>query len=472
MEAMPPRVVLVSTYELGRPPFGLASPAAWLRDAGCQVDLMDVSRQPLDEVAIARADLVAFYLPMHTATRLAGPLIEQVRRLNPRARLCAYGLYAPLNRRWLQALGVDVVLGGEFEADLVALARGGSDRSGEAGANGTGVSDQAGRSTGAPTGLAAVPLPRLRFRVPDRRGLPSLHQYAALDLGDGTRRLVGYTEASRGCKHRCRHCPVVPIYQGRFRIVPVEVVLADIRAQVDAGAQHITFGDPDFFNGIGHALRIVDALAREFPGLTYDVTIKIEHLLRYARHLETLARTGCLFVTSAVESFDDRVLLRLDKGHTAADVERAVALCRQAGVLLAPTLIPFHPWTTLTSYCDLLERLVALDLVDQVAPIQLAIRLLIPEGSRLLELAELRDLVEPFDPERLVYPWRHPDPAVDELHEEVWRLVSRGQHQPRRRLFQAIWTLAHERAGRPRTLPGNLLADRAAVPFLTEPWYC
>src|SRR5579875_3620025 len=93
---------------------------------------------------------------------------------------------------------------------------------------------------------------------------------------------------------------------GRFRIIQPEIVLADIRQQVEMGAQHVTFGDPDFFNGIRHALRIVTALHQEFPALTYDVTIKVEHLLKHAEYLQILRDTGCLFVTTAVESLDDR----------------------------------------------------------------------------------------------------------------------------------------------------------------------
>ncbi len=47
-----------------------------------------------------------------------------------------------------------------------------------------------------------------------------------------------------------------------------EVVLEMTSArQVDAGAEHITFGDPDFFNGPAHALAIVEAVHREFPRL-------------------------------------------------------------------------------------------------------------------------------------------------------------------------------------------------------------
>src|SRR5204863_197754 len=115
------------------------------------------------------------------------------------------------------------------------------------------------------------PLPRLQFLVPDRRGLPPLDRYATLQRSDGTRALVGYTEATRGCRHLCRHCPVVPMYGGQFRIVQPDVVLADIAAQVGAGAKHITFGDPDFLNGPTHARRIVRALHAAHPTITFDV---------------------------------------------------------------------------------------------------------------------------------------------------------------------------------------------------------
>jgi len=315
------RVVLLSTYDLGRQPFGLASPAAWLREAGCDVRMNDLAVEPLDEAAVRAAGMVAIHLPMHTATRLASRVIPRVRALNPRALLVCYGLYAQPNEAYLRSLGADHALGGEYEEDLARLALG---------------------ERPAP----AAGLPRLAYRVPDRRGLPSLDRYARLVDTAGRERLVAYTETTRGCKHVCRHCPVVPVYEGRFRAVPREVVLADIRQQVADGASHVTFGDPDFWNGPTHALAIVRALNAEHPGVTYDATIKIEHLLRHAGHLRELARTGCLFVTSAAESLDDAVLARLDKGHTRAGFERAIDLCREAGLVMQPTFIAFHPWMT------------------------------------------------------------------------------------------------------------------------------
>ena len=404
----------------------------------------------MPRAAAESADLIAFYLPMHTATRLALRLLPRVRAVNPRAHLCAYGLYAPLNDRLLRAAGVGATLGGEFEAGLAELAR--RLAAGEAPL----------RSE------AAGPIERLQFVVPDRKGLPPLGAYAQLVVPDGTRR-VGYTEASRGCKHLCRHCPVVPVYRGVFRVVPRDVVLADIRQQLAAGAQHITFGDPDFFNGPGHAIPIVEALHREWPWLTYDVIIKVEHLLKHRDLIPALRRTNCAFVTTAVESFEDAMLLRFDKGHTRAGFVEALELMRTAGLPLCPTFIPFTPWTTRESYQAFLREIAALALVPQVAPIQMAIRLLIPEGSLLLDLPEVRERVGLFDAKSLCYPWHNPDPAVDRLCHEIQDLIKREEKHrtPRAEIFRGICDLAGV-----GELPDVPLPSRATIPYLTEPWYC
>lgn len=450
------RVVLISTYELGRQPFGLASPAAWLRRGGSEVTCLDLSRQELPEAVVRSADLIAFYVPMHTATRLAVELIEPIRQLNPRAHLCFYGLYAPMNEAYLRRLGADTILGGEFEEGLARLA-------------------QRLQNGDAAQPLPVISLSRQHFLTPDRAGLAPLREYAHLVLPNGQHRVAGYTEASRGCKHLCRHCPIVPVYNGVFRVVEREVVLQDIRQQVAAGAEHITFGDPDFFNGPAHALAIVRALHEEFPSLSYDVTIKVEHLLKQAGHLRELRDTGCAFVVTAVESVDDTILNRLDKGHTRRDFLAVVELCRIAGLALGPTFVPFTPWTTLTGYCDLLRVLAGHSLIENVAPIQLAIRLLIPAGSRLLELPDVREMVAPFDEAGLVHAWRHADPRVDALAEEVQGIVQPGEKLGRTRTetFGKIWSAAH-RAAEPKKRPPltPILVARAAIPYLTEPWYC
>jgi radical SAM superfamily enzyme YgiQ (UPF0313 family) len=449
------KVVLINPYEIGRQPFGLAEPAAWLTRAGCAVHCLDLTLQRLEPEVLRDARVVAIYVAMHTATRIAVAAIPRVRAIAPQAHLCVYGLYAPMNEKLLRGLGVQTVLGGEVEPALVSLVE--RLRAGD------------GRVQTEPV----VNLSRIEFMTPDRRALPPLARYAHLQLPDGGRKTVGFTEGSRGCKHRCRHCPVVPVYQGKFRVIPVDVVMADVRQQVAAGAQHISFGDPDFLNGPTHARKIVNAVHAEFPDITYDATIKIQHVINHAELLPELKATGCLFITAAVESVDDRVLERLAKNHTNDDFARAVTLCRAAGIALAPTFVAFTPWTKLEGYIALLKRLLELDLVESVPPIQLTIRLLLPRGSLLLSLPDLQAHISAFDPKLLGYPWKNPDARVDRLQLAVqeWVAQSEAENLSRREIFARIWGLAHAAQG----VDAPLLADTgmgSPIPRLSEPWYC
>jgi radical SAM superfamily enzyme YgiQ (UPF0313 family) len=478
-------VVLISTYELGHQPFGLASPAAWLKAAGATVTCLDLAVQYLDQEAIADASLIAFYVPMHTATRIASQIIPRVKAINPRAHLCAYGLYAPMNAAYLRGLGVESIIGGEFEEELVALSLSLRDASVRGDARQPTDFPVESRAWAAipptvheiasppstsrrPLAMTRVSLARQEFKLPDRSTLPHLSKYAYLERGDGCKIVAGYTEASRGCKHTCRHCPIVPVYNGQFRIVQSEVVIEDVEQQVNAGAGHITFGDPDFFNGIGHAIPIVEKLHQLWPHLTYDVTIKIEHLFKYQRWLPVLRDTGCLFVTSAVEAVDDGILEIFDKRHTRSDFAQVVELFKSIGLVLNPTFVAFTPWISLEGYRDLLDTIAQLDLIDNVAPIQYAIRLLIPAGSKLLDRSDVRTFIGPFYQPALCYPWKHPDERVDRLYDEVWSIVANGQAQNESRadIFDQVWQAA---GGTPRA---RIEAQPKMLPHLSENWYC
>jgi radical SAM superfamily enzyme YgiQ (UPF0313 family) len=400
---------------------------------------------------------------MHTALRVGVALLDRVRAVNPTCHVAFYGLYATLNADYLLGRGVDSVIGGEVEMPLADLAR---------------ILEAGGRTTAsAPDGRRAV-APHLRrpdLPVPSRSQLPSLKTYAHLERG-GRRELVAYVEASRGCLHRCRHCPIPPVYGGRFFAVPRAVVLADIRQQVAAGATHVTFGDPDFLNGPTHALRLARALHDEFPALTFDFTAKIEHLIRDAEHLGELGGLGCLFIVSAAESLSDSVLAHLDKGHTRADIATALHVTRAAGIALRPTWVAFTPWTTLADYRDMLDFIDAGDLVDQVEPVQYALRLLVPPGSLLLESPAMRPHLGPLEREAFAYRWTHPDPRMDALQSAASAVVSdaaqRGEDPAL--TFDRVRALADEQAGDPRrpSIAGRLSPDRPRPARLTEPWFC
>ena len=454
--ATPLKVVLINPYELGRQPFGLAEPSAWLKQAGFNVQCIDLSLQKLDPALLAGAKLVALYVGMHTATRIAVEAIPRIREMAPHAHLCVYGLYAPMNQKRLRGLGVKTILGGESEPGLLSLAQ--RLRAGDA----CDVQIE-----------PVVNLAKIDFITPDRSGLPHLQRYAHLILPDGAKKMLGFIDASRGCKHLCRHCPVVPVYEGKFRVVPVDVVMADIVQQVQAGAAHISFGDPDFFNGPTHAMKVLAAMHAKFPDLSFDATIKIQHLINHAELLPPLKAAGCVFIQSAVESVDDKVLEYFAKNHTHTDFERALQLCREAGISLAPTFVAFTPWTTLAGYLDLLRTLVRLRLVEAVPPIQLCIRLLVPEGSYLLQLPGFRAMIEAFDAKLLGYPWRHADPRVDALQQAVQACAAHGDQEGSSRsdIFEQIWRLAHAALGI-EVLPLTRADFGESIARLSEPWYC
>jgi radical SAM superfamily enzyme YgiQ (UPF0313 family) len=460
----PGDILLVACYELGHQPLAVAWPAAFLERADYRPAVMDVSVEPVDVEKLRRARFIAVSVPMHTALRLGLEVAAQARSANPGAHVCFFGLYATLNADYLFAHGVDSVIGGEAETPLLslvdALERGD-----------TGPRPGVGR----PDRPAAPHLERLDFPVPSRAALPSIKKYAHLEC-DGRMELVAYTEATRGCLHRCRHCPIPPVYGGRFFAVPREVVLGDVRQQIEAGARHVTFGDPDFLNGPTHALAVAHDLHAEWPDVTFDFTAKIEHLLRHRRHLPALREAGCLFIISAAESLSDTVLAHLDKGHTRDDIALALTLTREAGIALRPTWVAFTPWTSLDDHRAWLDYLEAEHLIDAVDPVQYGLRLLVPPGSLLLESAGLRAHLGALEQATLSYRWTHPDPRMDALQAETAQVVARAVEEKADApvIFDRARALAAAAAGVPAPAPvaPGMSRGRKRPPRLTEAWFC
>jgi radical SAM superfamily enzyme YgiQ (UPF0313 family) len=452
------RVLLISTYELGHQPLHVASPAAALRRAGHELRCLDLSVQPWDPDAVQWAQAVGFSVPMHTAMRLALGAGRRVRREHPRLSICFYGLYATVSRELVAGeLGARTIAG-EYEPALAAW-----------------VKQLAVPDAPASADRPIVHLQRGTFEFPARELLPGLERYARLAVG-GEERLVGYVEASHGCVHHCRHCPVPAVYDGRIRIVQAETVLRDVERLAAMGARHITFGDPDFLNGRRHSLAIVRELHERIPQLTFDCTTKVEHVLEHADIWPEMAAAGCLFVVCALESVNDQILERLDKGHTTAEALSAIELLREHGIETRPSFMPFTPWTTPRDVLDIVEFVAAHDLVANVDPVQYTIRLLVPEGSLLLGRDDLREHLGPYQAERLSYLWHSADPAADRLQGRLSALVeqSTAAQEPAGLAFARIRAAVREAAGDTDDSELNAIdiGSTEGRPRLTEPWFC
>lgn len=458
----PGAVLLLSCYELGHQPLGLAMPLAFLEQAGYRPRVLDLSLQQLDVTQVQRARFVGISVPMHTALRLGVHAARRVREINPGCHVCFYGLYASLNAKYLLDQVADSVIGGEYEGPLVSLVESlneGSERKRE-------------------KAEVAQPVPKPgqpSFPVPRRSGMPPLENYAHLKH-KGSDFVAGYVEATRGCKHVCLHCPIPPVYGGKFVVVPREIVLEDIRQLIGAGAGHITFGDPDFLNAPTHSVKIARALHAEHPSVTFDFTAKVEHIVKQRDRIQELADLGCVFVVSAVESLNDVVLSRLAKGHTRSDVLRMLGSLREAGICLRPSFVSFTPWTSIDDYIDVLEFVEAENLIDQVDPVQYTIRLLIPPGSLLLSHQAIQAHLGVLVPDMFTYGWRHSDPKMDRLYRDVTKLVERSLESGE----DCLWTflrvkqlaLAIKEGRPPEELRLSPPLPRVMPPRLTESWFC
>lgn len=462
-------ILFLSCYELGHQPLSLAWPAALLEHKGIEAQLVDLAVDPFPHTLAAQARFVGIAVPMHTALRIGVRAGQEIRAVNPTAHICFYGLYAWLNADYLLDSLANTVITGEYEEPLIQLiehlaGRWDSDKN----SSNEVLITIAGVST--PFNRDQPYRERSFLPVPQRKQLPDLSNYARY-LANGEYQLAGYTEASRGCLHTCRHCPVVPVYGGRFFVVPFETVMADIRNQVAAGASHITFGDPDFLNGPGHVLKITRALHAEYPGLTFDFTTKVEHILQYRHIFPELRSLGASFVISAFEHVSNDILTRLEKGHSRADMDEALKILDDAGIPIRPTWLPFTPWTALGDYLDLLAWIRDRDLVVNVPAVQLSIRLLVPPNSALLSAPDAAAWRGELDPANFTYEWRHPDPGMDELQQHITALAEQSNGDPYH-TFAQIEELAYSLAGRRPPPWPSLRQIKPEPPRLTEDWFC
>jgi radical SAM superfamily enzyme YgiQ (UPF0313 family) len=487
------RVLLVSTYELGHQPIHVASPASRLTSDGHQVRCLDLSVDPMDPEDVQWAEVIGFSVPMHTAMRLAVEACTEVRRIAPSAPVCFYGLYALVDA---DSGVADKAIAGEYEPELAKwiaeLAQTSNESDESTPSEAPSIADP-----GVEAPLIAVPSgtdPRDTqqrvivsigkasgdFGLPARELLPPLERYARLEAG-GERRLAGYVEASHGCSHRCRHCPVPVVYDGRTRVVGIDALLADIAQLVAHGAEHLTFGDPDFLNRPRHACRAVQAVHGAFPDLTFDVTVKVEHIIAHSGLWPSFRDAGCLFVVSAFESTSDRVLRILDKGHSARDEFAAVKLLRDAGIEPRPSLLPFTPWSEPRDIVDLLDFVARCDLVGNIDPVQFAIRLLVPPGSLLLTAGLLDGLLDGYDPEHLGWTWHSHDQRLDTLADELGAIAAQAGDEawPPAVAYTAIRHTALQALGYDPGMP-EVRADETLRsplppelrPRLSEPWFC
>jgi hypothetical protein len=399
----------------------------------------DLAIETLTEADVSWAQRVAISVPMHTATRLAEEVVTALTRACPDLPVALYGLYAGVGEA-----EVDARFEGEYEPGLLSWIDGGD----------AGRHRHLGRSS---------------FEVADRAGLPSLDRYARLEH-DGATRLAGAVEGSHGCRHRCRHCPIPAVYDGRIRVVPRSDVLADIDHLVSVGAGHITFGDPDFLNAPAHSLDLLEHAHGAHPGITFDATVKVEHILDHRDLWPGLAEMNLLFVVSAFETVDATTLEILDKGHDVDGMVEAIGVLRGAGIHIRPTWLPFLPWTGPADIAAIFSFIGDHGLAGATDPVQMAIKLLIPRGSLLEDHPAVVPHLRGYDGSALTWRWEFSEPESAVLQKEMETIAADASDCGQ----EAAMTLNEMRMAIEAVTghPLSPFTGTSPSPRLTESWFC
>ncbi len=311
---------------MGRQPFGLASAAAWLRAAGWDGRRASTRRRrSCGASASAAADLDRVSPADAHGDAAGGPVIAAARRVNPRRASARSGC----TRRSTPS--------GCARSASTRSSAASSRRSWRPGRRSRATCEHAQDerrveervTTGPPSSLAVSlsnherQLPRIHFLVPDRTGLPPLARIR--DAADARRRAPHWSATPKraaaagicaGTVRSCRSTTGSSASCSPTSCSPT----SPRRSRPARGTSPSAI--PTSSTVPTHAMRIVDALHAAHPPVSYDVTIKVEHLLQHRDLLPRLAATGCVFVTSAVESVDDRVLRAARQGAHARRLRR------------------------------------------------------------------------------------------------------------------------------------------------------
>lgn len=427
------KILLLSFYDLGKQPKIISELYKKLDNGSNQIDIIDYSIEEKD-LTLDNYDVLGIYASMHTASVLAEQYLRDRKLPN---KLFVFGLYANV----FSEMFSDFQSIHSFDSDeLESLLQ-----------------------------VQLNPNYSYKHTVPDRTILPSITDYS--HIVDGSNNLIaGSVETTYGCKHECTHCPVPIEFKGMFKTFGTEKIITDVTNQVEEGAKHISFNDPDFFNGPKHALKILQLLNEKHPSITYDSTIKVEHILKYPDYFQELKNLNMLFVISAFETTNDHVLNILQKNHSSNDLNKAVELSLENNIDIRPTWMPFSPWTEQNDLISIIKLIENYKLRETVDPIQLTIKLLVPKNSLILKRPEMKEYLLDYDPASFSYAWKYKFPNIDNIQNELFTYVL--QHESENEYTQYLGLVDILESHTNETLLNSEKYSQRIVPKLSETWFC
>ena len=427
------KILLLSFYNLGKQPKIIGELYNKLNIEGTEINVFDYSINEYD-LDIKSYDAIGIFASMHTATVLA---TEYLKDKTLPDKVFTFGLYAKvLSDSDTRITYLENLDGSDLEIYL---------------------------------GVNANSNFTIKNSIPDRSPFPEISNYTHLVKGKN-KLFTGSVETTYGCKHSCTHCPVPMQFNGRFKTFSEEKILIDISNQIESGAQHISFDDADFFNGPKYSLKILEKLTKKFPSITYDATIKVEHIIKYQDYFKELTNLNMLFITSAFETTNNRVLKILEKNHTYKDLEQSISISKQYNIDIRPTWMPFTPWTNLVDLINIVTLIEHYELRETVDPIQLTIKLLVPKGSLMLKRPEFKQYIGEYDQDSFTYLWNYENSKVGNLQALLFSYVAENYGIDEKEQYLELIDIIQSFTN--TDIIYNKMYKYHEVPKLSETWFC
>lgn len=405
------KVLIVSSFEGGYQPISAATACAALSENGFDTSILDTYVDGVREDILKEANLVAISIPLFDSLYSGIEIAKIVKEINKNAHVSFFGQYASINASRLAPKYCDTCIIGQWENKLVLLAQ-------QLSKNHFSYSSSQENNY--------IVNESQKFYLPHRAFLPPLYKYPQEQINKfcGSTQIVGGTETSRGCHHKCLYCSVFASYDGKVEIIPEEIILTDVRTMISGGMTHLTFMDADFFNSKNYGIKIMKKIHEEFPSLTFDFTTRVDHINENKDIISEMKALGLVFITTAVEFPCQEVVNEIDKEITLQDIEEAINFLKEENIQINPTFILFNPWIKLENLIEFKAFVHKNSLDEIIDPIQYETRLHIYKGSPLLNRDSIKNLE--LSENEFNYEWKHPDSRVDEVYSHMVTPIETG----------------------------------------------
>jgi len=374
------------------PHLGLLMLGAVLREKGHKVRVIDASAQGLNyEQTLAKAkkfrpDIIALTAVTPSLLKTV-KLAEIMKKAFPTVPIVIGGPHftAVPGQTLLDYAVFDYGVVGEGEATLKELIEALS----------------AGRSPLDVPGVAFRENGRISFGAPRSviRNLDSL-PFPAWDLLDGFPRhyhpaLFKYRKlpsthviSARGCPNKCIFCDT-SVFSRQIRFHSSEYVLEMIGYLVKRfGVKEIIFEDDQFLISKKRVAEICEGFLAAKWGISWCCSGRVNSV-NDLELLRLMKRSGCWQINYGIESGSQEILNAANKGITIAQIERAVGLTHEAGILSKGYFILGLPHETQKSITNTIHFAKGLPLNDMSAFI------LTPfPGSEMYDVAEKYGTIE------------------------------------------------------------------------------